>query len=217
MDYNKMNLDEMWEVFENEPEEKPEFKLKDIGMVNWAMDKINKNNELYELYKESIKTEISTLKEKLKNEEQKTKNKNSFLLFKIDEYVRQNDVPSKKTTTQETIKLANGTFVRKLEKFTPKSITSDKLNTDTELIAYCKDFYPQYVEQSEIVKWGEIKKDLGIKVATEDIVVDMVNKETGEIEDITIPKGTVFSSKTKTPLDFLGVEISQEELEVKKG
>lgn len=207
------NLDELWEVFDSSDErEKTPFEIKDIDVANWAINKINEENNRYEFYKQSVNAEIARLKETLENEGKKSKDRNSFFLIKLDEFIKNSKAPVKKTKTKESLKFANGTFVRKLPKIEIKSMTNKKINDDKGLIEYCKEKLPEYIKMSEEVKWGDLKKELNLKLAEKDISVDIINTETGELDSYIIPMGSIYSDKTKEIFDTLKAEETMMEM-----
>ena len=91
-------------------------------------------------------------------------------------------------------------------------MTDKKINDDKGLIEYCKEKLPEYIKTSEEVKWGDLKKELNLKLAEKDISVDIVNTETGELDSYIIPMGSIYSDKTKEIFDTLKAEETMVEM-----
>lgn len=216
MDYKDMNFDDLWEVYEDDNiEEKPIFIIDDVSKANWAMNKINDINDDFEFYKSSVDAEIEQLKLRLDKKRKTAETRKSYLLYLLDTYIKDYNVKTKKTKTQESLELANGKFVKTLPKYDIKSLNSKKINDDEMLINFCKEIHPEFIKTKEEVAWGDFKKALKIKVAEKAFDVDFTNTETGEIETITIPKGAVYSDETKRVFDFIGSEEILPKLDLK--
>ena len=173
---------------------KKEFKIKDVGTANWAIEKCTKQNESFEFYKKSVKSEIERLNTELKEEERRTKDRNSYLLYLVEQYINEQNIPTKDTKTQKSVKFATGKFIVKNP--TIEVIPRDDfetLKTYEPFINYlkeCEDF--ELLKTKTEVKWGEIKKDI-----TFDEDGNVIRESTGEV------------------LDFLTTKTSPKELKVK--
>jgi len=134
-------------------EEKEDWKIKNDDDAEWLIEKINEDLIESNRYKESLKSKIEVLEEKLRKVEEEEKlaieRRNSYLaeyFETIDEKFK------KKSKTQEKYRLPSGEIIKKYPK--PKF----KRNNN-ELLDWIKNNkYDDFVEIKESPKWGELKK-----------------------------------------------------------
>jgi hypothetical protein len=151
------------------PEEK-KFEITDENKANWAIKTIKENNERKDLYINVCKAEIEELQRKIKAKQEQTEGQNSFLLFKLKEYLQ--TVPTKKAKNSESLELPNGTIRLKYAK-------KDFKKDENVLIDKLKG--TDFVENTYKLKWGEFKKLLEV---SGDIIV---RTDTGEaVDGVTI-------------------------------
>ena len=169
--------------------------------------------------KKVCKSEIERLKNELKEEEQRTKDRNSYLLYLVEQYVNEQKIPTKDTKTQKSVKFATGQFIVKnpVTTVVPKD-DFQTLNTYEPFISYlkeCEDF--ELLKTKTEVKWGDIKKDI-----TFDEEGNVIRESTGELLDFlttkTSPKELKVNSMTNEQLiqELLKETNSQQESAYKK-
>lgn len=153
-----------------------QFTISDASTADWAIEQIKQEQDRMEMFEEVIKIKIEELKNQLKEEKEKSVNSTSFLRHKLADYISNENVPSKETKTQISLKLPSGTV--KVVKSKLK-LVNDKANAN-ELLEYCKENAQDFVKTEESVMWGELKKTLSIQMIGDEPVV--VNQD-GEIVD----------------------------------
>lgn len=207
------NIKDMYENYEeNNDNDWSTLHLKDIGELNWAVDKCNNMNKNLQTYRESVEAQISLLKDELEQETKKNDDKKSWLLYQINLYIKEHELPTNKTKTQEKLKLATGTFVRKFPKTIIVTENKDQ-KKDENLINYCVDNNMEsYLNISPTVKWGEFKKI--IQYTDKDINIEVIDKETGEIKTVFVAKNSVYRKDTGETLNFMFSDITDEKLDI---
>lgn len=181
-------LEENLNVVENEQEQ--EFVIDDVQKAMWAINKIKEHRKEKDFYVDACKKEIERLKEEISKSEDKCENNCSWLMHQLDQYMNRDDVPSKTTKTQTSLKLPNGKIVRKLpqlEIVDEKGNSGAKLKDNQELIDFVGE---QYVKVSKVVDWAEFKKHLVIQD-------DLVMTDDGEIVDFLSIRETLPSVDVK--------------------
>lgn len=171
-----VNIADIPEIENNEEQYDEQFTISDASTADWAIEQIKQEQDRMEMFEEVIKIKIEELKNQLKEEKEKSVNSTSFLRHKLADYISNENVPSKETKTQISLKLPSGTV--KVVKSKLK-LVNDKANAN-ELLEYCKENAQDFVKTEESVMWGELKKTLSIQMIGDEPVV--VNQD-GEIVD----------------------------------
>lgn len=148
------------------------WKIDSPYVADWALQKVKleraENQRLHDIADE----QISAIKEKLLEADNRLERKTSFLLGKLREYFESlDDKELKETKTQRTYSLLNGSLVMK-----KPTATFEK--NDEKLVEYLKKSgQSDFIKVEEKPAWGEFKKNIEI---FGDCAVD---KTTGEIVD----------------------------------
>lgn len=171
-----VNIADIPEIENNEEQYDEQFTISDASTADWAIEQIKQEQDRMELFEDVIKTKIEDLKNQLKEEKEKSVNSTSFLRHKLADYISNENVPSKETKTQISLKLPSGTV--KVVKSKLK-LVNDKANAD-ELLEYCRESAKEFIKTEESVMWGEFKKTLSIQMMGDSPVV--INQD-GEIVD----------------------------------
>lgn len=147
------------------------WRIKNDNDAEWLIEKVNEDLIEINRYKESLKSKIEVLEEKIRKVEEEEKlaieRRNAYLaeyFETIDEKFK------KKTKTQEKYRLPSGEIIKKYPG--PKF----KRNNDKLLKWIKANEMKDYVEVKETPKWGELKKIT--KVVNGNVVT-----ENGEIVD----------------------------------
>lgn len=140
----------MNEYIENEINEET-FTIADDSTAEWALKKILEAKAEKERLINLVKVETARLQAQQEQIEKRYTNSTSYLMSKLYEYF--NTVNRKKTKTQETYQLLSGKLVFK----TPKPEAN---RNEEDLLEWCKNNAPEYVNTKESVAWGELKKNL---------------------------------------------------------
>ncbi|MCR2045518.1 host-nuclease inhibitor Gam family protein [Anaerosalibacter massiliensis] len=141
------------------------WKIKNDKDAEWLIEKVNKDLIESNRYKESLRSKIEVLEEKLRKVEEEENSaierRNSYLaeyFESIDEKFK------KKTKTQEKYRLPSGEIVKKYP--------SPQFKRDNnKLLNWIKSSGLDYVEIKESPKWNELKAITSVKngqVITED-------------------------------------------------
>ena len=207
----EMDLDEINELKE---EESQEWKIDSEGLANWAIGKVIEEQDRFEMYKNATNEQIEILKNKLKEEHDKSDGRTSFLRYKLSEWL--NTVPAKKTKTKASLKLPNGTISKIYSKEILKPVDSKTQKDSVELLEYCKTYSDKdFIDCKETVKWGELKKILGAN-GDDVITIDVTDSETGEITTKQIPSNVVYNKQTGEVVSCLKIDYSLPEIKVSK-
>lgn len=167
IDEEKLEFYEKIGIDETEAEEieflGSDFIIDDASKANWAIKKIAEKRRSKNFFVNACKREIEQLKKKITAAEESCDNNCSFLISKLSQYMDREDVPSKETKTQISLKLPSGKIVRKKAKVEICDLrgnTGSKLKDNAELVEVARSMGDEYVSTS--VNWGELKKTLSI-------------------------------------------------------
>lgn len=179
-----INEEYLWDNIDNKEEEfekeRKEFIIKDAGLADWAINKIKEEQQRFNIFKEVAKSKIEKLNMQIKDEERKSEGRNSFLTYKLSDWM--DTVPVKKTKTQESFTLPSGKIVKKLSKAEYVSRDSDKINESDKLIEYIQQSetdIEKYIQSAIFVNWKELKKDLNINLIDNKYIITRIS--TGEV------------------------------------
>lgn len=166
-------------LMENEAEENVEnegFVIDDVQKAMWAIGKIKEKRKERDFYVDACKREIERLKGEIDKAEEQCDRDCNYFTFKLNEYMDRDDVPSKTTKTQMTLKLPNGKIVRKLAK---EEICDHDGNSGAKLKGNCElmDFVdPNFLKTTVELDWANFKKELvvndGVVMTKDGEVVD---------------------------------------------
>ena len=111
--YNDINMDD-WAEYDDVEGEYKEFEIKDASTADWAISKIADERKRKDYFVECAKKEIERLQTQIKEIEEKCERTTSYLSGCLGKYLELDEVPKKKTKTQESVTLPAGKIVKKL-------------------------------------------------------------------------------------------------------
>lgn len=162
--------------YEDFEEKSKEFEITDAQTANWAINKIAEEKKRTDYFVECAEQEIDKLKMQIKEAKEKCERSTQFLSGHLGKYLEKEEVPKKKTKTQESVTLPAGKIIKKLPKIefmvAGKQASSNKENA--EFIKEIIEADDSYIETKQSVNWGELKKNL---MVTED--GDVLMKDSG--------------------------------------
>lgn len=193
--YNDINMDD-WAGYEDIEGEYKEFEIKDASTADWAISKIADERKRKDYFVECANKEIEKLKTQIKEMEDKCERTTSYLSGCLGKYLERDEVPKKKTTTQESITLPAGKVIKKLPKIeyvmsSGEAVTKHK--NDDDFVKEIKGLDKKLIKTIKEVDWATLKKNI---TNTEDGMV--IYKETGDIIESLSTKETLPSIEIKT-------------------
>ena len=192
--YNDINMDD-WAEYEDIESEHKEFEIKDASTADWAISKIADERKRRDYFIECANKEIEKLKAQIKEMEDKCERTTSYLSGCLGKYLERDEVPKKKTATQESITLPAGKIIKKLPKIehimsSGEAVTKHK--NDDNFIKEIKGLDKKLIKTIKEVDWATLKKNI---TNTEDGIV--VYKETGDIIESLSTRETLPSIEVK--------------------
>jgi len=172
------------------------FEINDASTADWAISKIADERERKDYFVECANKEIEKLKTQIKEMEDKCERATSYLSGCLGKYLERDDVPKKKTATQESVVLPAGKIIKKLPKIEyimqdGESVTKHK--NDDDFVKEIKKIDKNLIKTVKEVNWAELKKNIdnidgGV----------VVYKETGDIIESLSTRETLPSIEIKT-------------------
>ena len=192
--YNDINMDD-WAEYEDIESAHKEFEIKDASTADWAISKIADERKRRDYFIECANKEIEKLKAQIKEIEDKCERTTSYLSGCLGKYLERDEVPKKKTATQESITLPAGKIIKKLPKIeyimsSGEAVTKHK--NDDDFIKEIKGLDKKLIKTIKEVDWATLKKNI---TNTEDGMV--VYKETGDIIESLSTRETLPSIEVK--------------------
>ena len=192
--YNDINMDD-WAGYEDIEGEYKEFEIKDASTADWAISKIADERNRKDYFVECANKEIEKLKTQIKEMEEKCERTTSYLSGCLGKYLERDEVPKKKTATQESITLPAGKIIKKLPKIeyimsSGEAVTKHK--NDDDFIKEIKELDKKLIKTIKEVDWATLKKNI---TNTEDGMV--IYKETGDIIESLSTRETLPSIEVK--------------------
>ena len=192
--YDDINMDD-WAGYEDIEGEYKEFEIKDASTADWAISKIADERKRKDYFVECANKEIEKLKAQIKEMEEKCERTTSYLSGCLGKYLERDEVPKKKTATQESITLPAGKIIKKLPKIeyimsSGEAVTKHK--NDDAFIKEIKKLDKELIKTIKEVDWATLKKNI---TNTEDGMV--IYKETGDIIESLSTKETLPSIEVK--------------------
>jgi hypothetical protein len=193
--YNDINMDD-WAGYEDVEGEHKEFEIKDASTADWAISKIADERKRKDYFVECANKEIEKLKAQIKEMEEKCERNTSYLSGCLGKYLERDEVPKKKTTTQESITLPAGKIIKKFPKIeyvmsSGEAVTKHK--NDDDFIKEIKRLDKKLIRNIKEVDWSTLKNNI---TNTEDGMV--IYKETGDIIESLSTRETLPSIEVKT-------------------
>ena len=173
-----------------------EFEISDASTADWAISKIAEERKRTQYFVDVAKKEIENLAKQIKDMEDKCERSVQYLSGCLGKYLERDDVPTKKTTTQESITLPAGKIIKKFAKTefrmpNGKSVTSSK--SDAELIKEVADINYEFIKTKQEVDWASLKKHLDV-----DDEGNVIYKDTGEFLESIVAQETLPYIEIKT-------------------
>lgn len=143
-------------------EENEQFTIDDASKAMWAINKVKEIRKERDFYVDACKKEIERLKEEVKKAEEKCESSSNYFIFKLNEYMDRDEVPSKTTKTQTSLKLPNGKIIRKLAKeeiCDHNGNSGSKLKGNVELLDFADEKYHNVLVE---LNWADFKKTLKV-------------------------------------------------------
>ena len=192
--YNDINMND-WAEYEDVESEHKEFEIRDASTADWAISKIADERKRKDYFVECANKEIEKLKAQIKEMEDKCERTTSYLSGCLGKYLEREEVPKKKTATQESITLPAGKIIKKLPKIeyimsNGEAVTKHK--NDDNFIKEIKGLDKKLIKTIKEVDWATLKKNI---TNTEDGMV--VYKETGDIIESLSTRATLPSIEVK--------------------
>lgn len=173
-----------------------EFEISDASTADWAISKIAEERKRTQYFVDVAKKEIENLEKQIKDMEDKCERSVQYLSGCLGKYLERDDVPTKKTTTQESITLPAGKIIKKFAKTefkmpNGKSITSSK--GDAKLVKEVADINYEFIKTKQEVDWANLKKHLDV-----DNEGNVIYKDTGELLESIVAQETLPYIEIKT-------------------
>ena len=192
--YDDINMDDWAEQGEVEGKHE-EFEIKDASAADWAISKIADERKRKDYFVECANKEIEKLKAQIKEMEEKCERTTSYLSGCLGKYLERDEVPKKKTATQESITLPAGKIIKKLPK-TEYIMSSGEAVTkhkgDDDFIKEVNELDKKLIKTIKEVDWATLKKNIA---STEDGMV--IYKETGDVIESLSARQTLPSIEVK--------------------
>ena len=173
-----------------------EFEIADASTADWAISKIAEERKRTQYFVDVAKKEIENLEKQIKDMEEKCERSVQYLSGCLGKYLERDDVPTKKTTTQESITLPAGKIIKKFAKTefrmpNGKSVTNSK--GDEKLVKEVADINDEFIKTKQEVDWANLKKHLDV-----DDEGNVIYKDTGELLESIVAQETLPYIEIKT-------------------
>ena len=173
-----------------------EFEIADASTADWAISKIAEERKRTQYFVDVAKKEIENLEKQIKDMEDKCERSVQYLSGCLGKYLERDDVPTKKTTTQESITLPAGKIIKKFAKTefrmpNGKSVTNSK--GDEKLVKEVADINDEFIKTKQEVDWANLKKHLDV-----DDEGNIIYKDTGEFLESIVAQETLPYIEIKT-------------------
>lgn len=175
--YNELDIESMGGYDDVEDGAK-EFEIADASTADWAISKIAEERKRTQYFVDVAKQEIENLKKQIKEMEEKCDRSVQYLSGCLGKYLERDEVPTKKTKTQESITLPAGKIVKKFAKTEFKTLNGKDVSDnkgDESLVKEVADINYEFVKTKQEVDWANLKKHLDI-----DDEGNVIYKDTGE-------------------------------------
>ena len=193
--YNELDIDSMGGYDDIEDGAK-EFEIVDASTADWAISKIAEERKRTQYFVDVAKKEIENLEKQIKDMEDKCERSVQYLSGCLGKYLERDDVPTKKTKTQESITLPAGKIIKKFPKIEYKmtngtNVTKGKSNES--FVSEVSDIDNTLIKTKLEVDWDKLKTRLEV---TED--GNVIYKDTGEFLESIVAQKTLPSIEIKT-------------------
>ena len=193
--YDDINMDD-WAEYDDVEGEYKEFEIKDASTADWAISKIADERKRKDYFVECAKKEIERLQTQIKDIEEKCERTTSYLSGCLGKYLELDEVPKKKTKTQESVTLPAGKIIKKLPRIeyvmsSGEDVTKHK--GDDEFIKEIKKLDKKLIKTVKEVDWATLKKNI-----ISDEEGNVMLKDTGEYIESLSARETLPSIKIET-------------------
>ena len=193
--YDELDIESMG-GYEDVEDGAKEFEIADASTADWAISKIAEERKRTQYFVDVAKQEIENLEKQIKDMEDKCERSVQYLSGCLGKYLERDDVPTKKTKTQESITLPAGKIIKKFAK-TEFSMPNGKNVKDckgnAELVKEIADINYEFIKTKQEVDWTNLKKHLEV---TED--GNVIYKDTGEFLESIVAQETLPYIEIKT-------------------
>lgn len=157
-------------AFDELQEEQEKFVIDNDSKAEWALEKIKLEKQDMERLIKICEDRIAEYEQKIEQFKRKYEQRTAYLKLLLNQYFQQ--VPHKKTKTQETYELPSG-------KLKLKYPGSEFIKDDEKLAAFLEENgYNEFIQVKKIPKWGEFKKAVTISgenvITSDGLVVEGV-------------------------------------------
>ena len=173
-----------------------EFEIIDASTADWAISKIAEERKRTQYFIDVAKKEIENLEKQIKDMEDKCERSVQYLSGCLGKYLERDDVPTKKTTTQESITLPAGKIIKKFPKVEYKMANGTdvaKGKSKESFVSEVSDIDNTLIKTKLEVDWTKLKTRLEV---TED--GNVIYKDTGEFIESIVAQKTLPSIEVKT-------------------
>lgn len=193
--YDDINMDD-WAEYDDLEGEYKEFEIKDASTADWAISKIADERKRKDYFVDCAKKEIERLQTQIKEIEEKCERTTSYLSGCLGKYLELDEVPKKKTKTQESVTLPAGKIIKKLPRIeyvmsSGEDVTKHK--SDDEFIKEIKKLDKKLIKTVKEIDWATLKKNI-----TSDEEGNVMLKDTGEYIESLSARKTLPSIEIKT-------------------
>ena len=173
-----------------------EFEIADASTADWAISKIAEERKRTQYFVDVAKKEIENLEKQIKDMEDKCERSVQYLSGCLGKYLERDDVPTKKTATQESITLPAGKIIKRFAKTefsmpNGKSVTNSK--GDAKLVKEVADINYEFIKTKQEVDWANLKRHLDV-----DDEGNVIYKDTGEFLESIVAQETLPYIEVKT-------------------
>lgn len=179
----------------NGEEEYKEFAIENAQTADWAISKIAEERKRKDYFVDCAKAEIEKLNNQIRDAESKCERATDFLTSCLGRYLEREDVPTKETKTQISIKLPAGQIIKKLPKTEYTMVDGGAVTKSKDFEAFVKEVKAidkNMIKTKEEVDWASFKKTL-----TTDDNGGVFVKDTGEYVETLSSKQTLPSIEIK--------------------
>lgn len=176
-------------------EEYKEFAIENAQTADWAISQIAEERRRKNYFVDCAKAEIEKLNNQIKDAESKCERATDFLTSCLGRYLEREDVPTKETKTQISIKLPAGQIIKKLPKTEYTMADGSAVTKSKDFEAFVKEVKAidkNMIKTKEEVDWALFKKTL-----TTDDDGGVFVKDTGEYIETLSSKQTLPSIEIK--------------------
>ena len=176
-------------------EEHKEFAIENAQTADWAIQAIAEERKRKDYFVDCAKAEIEKLNNQIRDAESKCERATDFLTSCLGRYLEREDVPTKETKTQISIKLPAGQIIKKLPKTEYTMADGGAVTKSKDFEAFVKEVKAidkNMIKTKEEVDWASFKKTL-----TTDDNGNVFVKDTGEYIETLSSKQTLPSIEIK--------------------